>query len=219
MERPYPPVAVPPDLWRSGHPAIRPWHSTFAGAMPRAAMSTAHPSPTAKISSLRLSDIRETSRAPRRYPRSLRHAPPSGRHPADEPVKHPITEQPAQEEKRLGILTGGIARLGPLGSERLEDCVGNNRRRRPQPVYSQVLHRGHHSLEDIGIGRVFRSCLQRPEGDIAEFRTDKARLDDDDVDAELLQLEPQTVRPSFKHMLRGGYQEPVSRTYENLNFL
>ncbi len=47
-------------------------------------------------------------------------------HAGNEPVKHSVADAFAQEEERLGELTGGISRLGPFGADRLDDGVGDD---------------------------------------------------------------------------------------------
>ncbi len=119
-----------------GRPARR---STFAGASPRSVMSTAHPGPTVKnfsgfiatwLTCANRPALRPHSAA--RFPEVAGDALPSGSHPVDDPVEHSVAEQSAHEEQRLGPLAGGIADPGLFGPERFEDCVGDDRWRRPE---------------------------------------------------------------------------------------
>ena len=111
-------------------------------------------------------------------------------------VEHPVAREAAGEEGKSGELASGVARLGPPSPQGLRDGVGDDRGRRSRRAATVHPHR--HPVGDSGVGRGGRAFRNRSEGDTAKLCANETGLDDDDVDAEALQLPPQAVGPALR---------------------
>src|SRR5205823_6121918 len=119
----------------------------------------------------------------------------------DHTIKCAVAEPLTNRDQGPSELACDIASLRPLGANSLGHDARNHARICPGSLPVRLPGRFRNCLGYIAIRSARGALKQTIGGHVTESCLDDARLDHDDTDTELGELESQTIRPTFECML------------------